>query len=243
MRNLTTRARLVLAVIPAVVAATFALSLASTDPKTAEELMRESGLWQDLGEVADEVRSGLHGFIEQSPKKPERSEIARLEHLIDTAFSSERLRSVARDVVEKQTNEQHVAALREWFASPDGKAVTKAEIAAPGTREGIEKLKKEGIVLLEKMPKTRRDLLDAILAASRSAEVTTNITIRSSLAVLAALHRSNPDLPLPAKASCATDSKPHAHEWKKASIPRSSRCTQAPIGKLPTRSSSAMRSC
>ncbi len=93
--------------------------------------------------------------------------------------------------------EQHVAALQQWFASTDGKAITKAEIAASGTHEGLQKLKKDGIVLLEKMSKSRRDLLDAILVASRSAEVTTTITIRSSLAVLAALHRSNPELPLP----------------------------------------------
>jgi len=89
--------------------------------------------------------------------------------------------------------------LQEWFTSPDGKAVLNAESGSASTHEQLEKLKRDGIVLLESMSKSRRSALDAVLAASRSAEITTTITIGSVLAVVRALHRSNPEIPLPSE--------------------------------------------
>jgi hypothetical protein len=172
---------------------------AATDAATADALLRESGLGKALGELVEHVDDEFHESLANLPKRPDAAEVARLDHLIDQAFSPDALREIAREILQKETNEADVAGLREWFASPTGRHIAKAEEAGSWKRETMQKHKREGVVLLEQMKTSRRKVLDDLLVAAHAIEISATISIRSLPTLLAAVRRAHPELPIPSE--------------------------------------------
>lgn len=172
-------------------------ALAAVERAAAESIARDSGLWKALGDVRSDLHSDLDRAIAESGEKPKREDVAELKRRIDTAFAPGRIQAIGVGVLEKQLEPEHVPALREWFASPTGKAIAKVEMAAPGGQAGLYKLRKEGAALLEQLPESRRDLLEEILVGARSSELAATIAIQSTLVMAAAMRRAVPDARIP----------------------------------------------
>jgi uncharacterized protein YfiM (DUF2279 family) len=154
---------------------------AGTDAATAESLMRKSGLWEQLADVAPQVRTGMLATIAQSGRKPSDAEVARLSRAVDAAYSVHRLRSACLAAISRDLDKIHVAALRRWYDGPTGKTITRLEEAL--SRQGDQRATlAQGAALLEKMPASRRRTLDEIVLATRSAELMTELTISTTLA-------------------------------------------------------------
>jgi hypothetical protein len=178
---------------------------AATDRATAESLARDSGLWKALGDVLADLHTDLDHAIAESEVKPDRKELGELERRIDTAFAPGRLQEIGVAIVEKELDPEHVPALQAWFGSTAGKAITKAETAAPGGQQGLLKLRKEGAALLEQVPEARRDLLEEILIAARASELAATIAVQSVLVLASAVRRAAPDAGVPSEQRLRTE--------------------------------------
>jgi len=154
---------------------------AGTDAATAESLMRKSGLWEQLVDIAPQVRAGMLAGIQRSGGKPSDAEIGRLSRAVDAAYSVQRLRSACLSAIAKDLDNKQVPALRRWYDGPTGRAITRLEESL--SRQGDQQTTLErGAALLERMPASRRRALDEIVLATRSAELMAELTISTTLA-------------------------------------------------------------
>jgi hypothetical protein len=82
---------------------------AATDAAAmAESLMRKSGLWEQLADVAKGVRAGMVAGTGQGARKPSPTELERLSRAIDTAYSAQRLRSACLAAITSELDPKHV---------------------------------------------------------------------------------------------------------------------------------------
>lgn len=153
---------------------------AGTDSATAESLMRKSGLWEQLAEIAPQVRMGVLASAVQAGRKPSDAEIERLSRAVDAAYSTRRLRSTCLTAISKDLANAHVAALRRWYDGANGQAITRLEKAQ--AKQDPRTTLEQGALLLETMPTARRRTLDEIVLVTRSAELMTELTTGTALA-------------------------------------------------------------
>jgi hypothetical protein len=154
---------------------------AATDAATAESLMRKSGLWEQLADVAPQVRAGMLAGVPRSGAKPSEAEIERLSRAVDAAYAVHRLRSRCLAVISRDLDNVQVAALRRWYDGPTGRTITRLEQAL--SRQGDQTtMLEQGAELLDKMPASRRRALDEIVLATRSAELMAELTISTAMA-------------------------------------------------------------
>lgn len=148
----------------------------------AEVLMKKSGLWQQLGALAPQVRAGMFAAIGNAGAKPGADEQERLGRAVDESYAAPRLRSVAGGVMARGLQQRHVTVLNRWYDSALGQRITRIEEAAAADTTPPETTMQQGQALLEAMPSTRRALLAGIVEATKSAELMVNITINTVLA-------------------------------------------------------------
>lgn len=173
--------------------------LAETDEATAEALMRDSGIWKELGEVSAQVHASLARALAEGSQQQEAAVLARMERAVDQAYAPERLRTSAREVLLQEMDQSHVPAIRQWYESDIGTTIANIEDSAPADKEARTKLTETGAALLKDTLPSRRALLETILSASRAVEVTSRITINSTVAALRAVARANPEAPIPSE--------------------------------------------
>lgn len=174
-------------------------ALAVTDEATAEALMRDSGIWKELGQVAAQVHSSVARALADGNANREASVLARMESAVDAAYAPQRLRTSALGVVVQDMDETHLPAIRDWYASRTGTTIANIEDKAPADRESRTKLTEAGATLLETILPSRRAILRSILSASRAVEITSQLTINSTVAALRAVVTANPEAPLPSE--------------------------------------------
>lgn len=168
---------------------------AQTDAKTAEELLRSSGMWQQLASIAPQVQAGFAAAAAQSGAKPTPGELERLSRVIDTAYAAERLRVAAVATLQAQTRADHVPALRRWYGSRIGKAITGLEEAASAEQTDPMAVAQEGATLLSAMQPARRAALEELVTVTRSAETLVQLTFDTALAAQQGLRSVTPDAP------------------------------------------------
>lgn len=168
---------------------------AQIDSATTESLLRKSGLWEQLGSIAEQAEAGLPGVFAQSGMKPSAAELARISRIIRESYSATRLREVSMGVISGKLSAGHVPELQRWFDSAIGQTVTKLEEQASADLGDPQEQLRQGAALLQKSPPARRKLLEEILKETRSAEVMTQITINTSLAALRGVASVSPQPP------------------------------------------------
>ncbi|KRC04081.1 hypothetical protein ASE11_03175 [Hydrogenophaga sp. Root209] len=136
---------------------------AQTDHATAENLLRKSGLWDQLGSVAPQVQAGFAEALSQGDSKPSAAEAERISRVIENAFSATRMRAVGIKLVAKKLSARDVADLLRWYDSPIGRHIAKLEAKASEESGDLQALMKQGLALLESSPPPRRKLLDELL--------------------------------------------------------------------------------
>ena len=154
---------------------------AGTDTATAESLMRTSGIWEQLQDVAPQVRAGMLADIARGHRKPSETELGRLSRTVDAAYSAARLRSKCLAAIAKNLDRAQVGALRRWFDGPTGRAITRLEEALSKQADPRATLQ-QGVELLQQMPASRRRALQDVVLATSGAELMAELAISSALA-------------------------------------------------------------
>jgi len=168
---------------------------AQTQAGAAEDLMRRSGLWEQLGGVAPQVRAGLVDALTQGGARPSDTEMQRLERAVDTAYAPQRLRATALAQLRRGLDAKHVAALRRWYATPNGKTITAMEERASSDVRDPRTVVAEGTQLLDEMPAARRELLNELVTVTRAADAMVQMMINISLATQRGASSVAPQLP------------------------------------------------
>jgi hypothetical protein len=174
----------------------FAGAHAETDVPTAEALMRKSGLWQQLGGLAPQVRAGFFAAAAQSKPSLSPSETERVSKVLDDAYSPERLRAASLAVLSKELDERRVPDLNRWFAEPLGRRIAKLEEEAAVDQGTPQEQMSRGNELLRSMPEPRRTAIVDLVKASRSAETLTEMTIETAVAAAEGVASVTPDAPM-----------------------------------------------
>jgi len=176
-------------------------ALAQNERTTAEALMRESGLWTQLGPgLAAQVRSGFAAAMAESGARPSAAERQRLDAAVDQAFAPDRLRRSALESLAARLDARHVPALRAWYGGKTGAAITRLEetTAAPGF--DLNGALADGVRQLGVMQAARRELLQDVVRVARMAESMTEATLNIALAVQSGVASMSPGQPGPSAA-------------------------------------------
>lgn len=173
------------------------LARAGIDRPAAESLVRKSGIWEQVANLAPQVEAEvLQGFAEAGVE-PADSEKARINRAVETAYAPDRLRDTCTTVVAEELEASHLEALRRWFDSPDGQAIARAEEASSQGEDDPRVAMQEGLGLLKQMPAQRRKLLEDLMKATRAAEAMVQLSIGTAVAVQLGASSAQPEAPAP----------------------------------------------
>lgn len=156
---------------------------AQTDAQTAEQLLRSSGVWEQLKSVAQQVRAGMHDAAKHGNSELSAAESARLMRAVDAAYAAPRLRANALRLLAREMQPAWVPAVVKWYGSATGAAITRLEEEAAADERSADAVLQAGAARLGAMPQTRRQLLQQIMTAARAAEVATLMTINTAVGV------------------------------------------------------------
>jgi hypothetical protein len=172
---------------------------AQPDLATAELLMRKSGVWEQLGSLAPQIRTGIMAALAQSGGNASPSEIDRVSQAVAFAYSADRLRSVSLAAIARGLNARHVPELRRWYDTATGQTISKMEEAETADQSDPGTVIKEGEVLLAKLPTRRRTLLDELVTETEEAEMMTQSAVNIVLAIHKGARSVSPGLPGPSE--------------------------------------------
>lgn len=176
------------------------MARAATDAATAETLLRQSGLWAQLASLEQHVRSGVLRAQSQAGKQASASELDRLMKIIGSAYGADRLRGVAAQVIQSDTDAQHLPALQAWFATELAHRVRQQEEAAAASQGDPQQTMTQGAARLQAMSPARRELLADIARTTDAAEAVTQMMISMTLATHRGLRSVLPGMPGPTTA-------------------------------------------
>lgn len=168
---------------------------AVTDAATAESLMRKSGMWEQLEQIAPQVRAGMVEGAARSGKRPSETESERLSRAVDHAYAAQRLRAACRAAISSNLDRTHVEALRRWYDSGSGRHISNLE-RVQSMQDGQAAFRR-GTVLLGEMSASRRRALEELVVVSRSAELQTELTIGTALAMHQGAANASPEAARP----------------------------------------------
>lgn len=175
-----------------------AWAAAEVPAATAEALMRKSGVWSQLADVATQVKTGMAQSAEGSRLTPEDAQ--RLDQIADDAFAATRLRETVLQVLSHDiTVAQSVDALK-WYNSPAGQQITAMEDAFSANFDDMNQVMTDGNKLLAQASAKRQSLLVQTVKASRTAEAMAAMQISSTVAVMQGLANALPNPGMPAAA-------------------------------------------
>lgn len=175
-----------------------AVAAAEVPVATAEALMRKSGIWSQLGDVAAQVKAGL-AQSSQDGSLP-REEIQRLERIADDAFAASRLRDSVLQALSREVTAAQSADALLWYDSPAGKQITAMEEAFSSSFDDLNRVMADGNKALAKASAKRQSLLSQTVKASRAAEAMASMEINITVGVMQGLANA---MPGPGKRSTA----------------------------------------
>ena len=167
-------------------------ALSQVAKPVAEELMRKSGLWEQLGSIAPQMEAGAGAAMDQSGTKLSPEELKRLSQAFVTAYSPMHLRATALSVLTAQLTAADVAALQAWYNSPAGKAVTRLEEAASTGTADLQTRVQAGTKVLSASTAARRALLTQVAKVTRASEASVDIMINTAVGVQEGLAKVAP---------------------------------------------------
>lgn len=170
---------------------------AQTDTTTAEQLLRHSGLWDQLGTLTRSYPDDVVAEVAQSSPGTSETEQTRLRRLMARAFAADRLQATALRVMSQGIQPQHAGTILDWYRTSAGQAIRQAEVVAAEeqSRLPMDQVKQAGHQVLSRLPGPRRQLIDDIVTATRAAEAMLQITEGSLLAMQRGLALAVPDRP------------------------------------------------
>ena len=166
------------------------LAHAEIPAATAEALMRKSGIWAQLADVAPQAKAGIAQSAAASKLNAEG--MRRLESLTDEMFAATRLRaSVQQVLVDRMTAAQAGDCLR-WFDSPTGTQITRLEEASSADGDNMGQTLTDGNQVLATASPKRQALLAQVVKVTRAAEGLVSMQINTTIGVLQGLASTSP---------------------------------------------------
>lgn len=158
-----------------------AVSFAEISAATAEALMRKSGVWAQLGDIAKQVTAG----VAQSPAVAalDAEHIKRLEDIAATAYEPARLRQTfLQEVSARMSMPQSVDAFK-WYNSATGQLITRLEESSSASLSDAQRAMDVGNKVLAQASAKRYALLAQVVQATHAAESSVVMQINSTVAV------------------------------------------------------------
>ncbi len=172
-----------------------ALAAAEVPAATAEALMRKSGVWAQLGDVATPVKAGLVQSATGGALSPEESH--RLDLVADAAFAPDRLREAVMQVLSRSATVAHSADALKWYDSATGRQITAQEEAFSTHFTDMDQVIADGNKALAQASVKRQSLLSQTVQASRMAESMATLQINTTVAVMQGLANAVPNSAMP----------------------------------------------
>lgn len=158
------------------------LVAAQVSAARAEALMRKSGVWAQLADVAVQVKSGMSEATVGERLTPDA--IERLEQLVDDAFAPEQLRQTFLQVLAQRVTPAQGADALKWYDSPAGRLIAGLEEASSADFDDLNQVMAEGNQAFAKASLKRQALLAQTVQATRAAEGMVTLQINSTVAVM-----------------------------------------------------------
>lgn len=166
------------------------LAAAEVPVATAETLMRKSGIWSQLGDVATQVKVGLAQSSQDGSLPKE--EMQRLERIADDAFAPSRLRDSVLQALSRDVTPAQTADALAWYDSPAGLQITALEEAFSTGFDDMNRAMADGNKALAQASTKRQSLLSQTVKASRAAEAMASMEINITVGVLQGLANAMP---------------------------------------------------
>ena len=148
---------------------------AEIDFATAENLLRDSGMLNQIGAASPGLQADVGGALAGGRQRRSDSEVARVERAAREAFAADRLQGIAVRQVAGRFDPVHLPALQRWLASPTGREIARIEGRAAADRD-LQWTLDEGRRLYRQAAPERRRQYDALIKAGRSVEGLTELT-------------------------------------------------------------------
>jgi hypothetical protein len=170
-------------------------SLAQDREDTAKDLVRKSGLWEQLGAIGPQVRAGIVQAMSTARSRPSATETDRLTKAVESSYEAARLRAAAAHIVATGISEGYVEELRRWYSSSAGIATTQLEEAASARTTDLREVAAQGVAILAQSTVERRALLGDLVRETKAAESAVEMTLHIALAVQRGASAATPDAP------------------------------------------------
>jgi hypothetical protein len=164
-----------------------AATLASAQARRTEELMRKSGLWDQVGQMRAQMKAGIAEARAQarataSPLLDDPA-YAKLSAAIDRAFASDVLRESVALHLEEFIAPADESEVLKWLSSDLGARFTRLEIAS-GDPSETAKAQAEGPKLLAALPKPRLEKFQRLASSLGAGDTTAGLTISMTTAIV-----------------------------------------------------------
>jgi hypothetical protein len=164
-----------------------AATLASAQARRTEELMRKSGLWDQVGQMRAQMKLGITEARAQARQSGspllDDAAFAKLSSAIDRAFTTEVLRETVALNLEELIEPADENAVLQWLSSDVGARFTQLEIASGEVSENA-KAQAEGPRLLAALPKARLEKFQRLASSLQAGDTTAGLTINVTAAIV-----------------------------------------------------------
>jgi hypothetical protein len=171
----------------AALVATCAATLASAQARRTEELMRKSGLWDQVAQMREQMKAGVMEARNQAKESGKQllddAAYAKLASAIDHAFSSSVLRESVALHLEEFIEPKDENEVLKWLSSDLGARFTRLEIVAGETPE-IMKAETEAPKVLATLSKARLEKFQRLAASLDAGDTTAALTINMTSAIV-----------------------------------------------------------
>ena len=182
-----------------------AAAVAAVPPELAQDLVRKSGLWQQMDSLGTQVRGGLADALPKDADPAREAERTRLLGCADAAYGADALRATAVDAVAGALQPADASAVLAWYDGALGHKIVGVE-QAPSAQvaDPAERLRRGGEAL-DKASDGRKASLQAIIAETRSVDIMADTAIEMAVAVRQGLASADPSTTASAIADLRAD--------------------------------------
>lgn len=193
---------------------------AQVDEAMAEQVMKASGLWEQLAELGPQLKAGFRQAASQPGLPPDAPAVMeRLAVVTDEAFAPVSVRLAARRELAARLDAAHLPALQAWLGSETGRRITALEVKNAASHGDPQVRQAEGERLLGAASPARRRLIEEFATVSRGAETSASALLNLFLAMQTGMARAVGRLDVPPVAELRAQAAPRLAQMAEQMAP------------------------
>lgn len=166
---------------------------AAVAPERAEQIMHQSGLWDQLGSVLPQARVGMSAAFSLGESEPSLEEADLIDTALEAAYGIDRLRRLGLAQVARSLDEAQVQAMQRWFDSPLARKLAEVEKAASARQTDLREVMKQGTDVFDQLPPARQGLLRQLLKETRSDEAMVEVALHTLVGTYRGVTAARPE--------------------------------------------------